>query len=95
MPPRWPRKPTRQDPEFRKLDDRYTFAAHIAVYLTLATGLEFFNLLWQAEWSWLVPFLGWWGLALGIHAFWIIQIARYPQTPEYPQYTELDPTPKE
>lgn len=93
MPPRWPRQPSRQDPEFRKLDDRYTFAAHIALYLVSSTGLVFFNMLFQANWPWLVPCLGWWGLALGIHAFWIMVIARYPAVadPVMPGLTELEP----
>lgn len=98
MPPRWPRKPSRQDPEFRKLDDRYTFAAHIAVYLVCSTGLVFFNQLLQAYWPWLVPALGWWGVALGIHAVWIILIARYPVVsgltelePETPEPQTIDP----
>ncbi len=85
MPPRWPRKPTRQDPEFRKLDDRYSLAFHIAVYLTTSTGLTFFYLLFRAEWSWLIPMLGWWGLSLGLHTLWILGIAKYP-----PLSTELE-----
>lgn len=69
MPPRWPRKPSRRDPEFRKLDDRYTYAAHLAVFLCSASGLVFFQQLYRADWPWLVPLLGWWGLGLGIHSF--------------------------
>ncbi|MGY4611831.1 hypothetical protein ACVWXZ_002827, partial [Thermostichus sp. MS-CIW-38] len=47
MPPRWPRKPSRRDPEFRKLDDRYTYAAHIAVFLCSGSGLVFFQQLYR------------------------------------------------
>jgi hypothetical protein len=43
MPPRWPRKPSRRDPEFRKLDDRYTYATHLAGFLCSASGLVFSN----------------------------------------------------
>lgn len=93
MPPRWPRQPSRQDPEFRKLDDRYTFAAHLALYLVSSTGMVFFQQLFQAQWPWLVPVLGGWGLSLGLHAFWIIVIARYPAVAHspLPGLTELDP----
>ncbi len=91
MPPRWPRKPTRQDPEFRKLDDRYTLGFHIAIYITTATGLEFLSLLYRAEWSWLVPLLGWWALSLGLHSFWVLVIARYPVNPLYTEL-EVDPS---
>jgi hypothetical protein len=95
MPPRWPRKPSRQDPDFRKLDDRYTFAGHVAVFVTAATSLEFFNLLWRAHWPWLGPLLGWWAVGLGIHAFWILVIARYPAAPFTSEVEpiEADPTP--
>ncbi|MFS8892032.1 hypothetical protein [Synechococcus sp. R55.2] len=102
MPPRWPRKPTRRDPEFRKLDDRYTYAAHIAVFLCSGSGLVFFQQLYRADWPWLVPLLGWWALGLGIHSFWIFFVARYPVeagfgelTPgahENPTAAETDPS---
>jgi hypothetical protein len=85
MPPRWPRQPTRQDPEFRKLDDRYTYAAHIAIYLTAASGLTFLNMLYRANWFWLLPLLGCWGLGLGLHSLWIFFVATYPQATEEPE----------
>ncbi|MDX2273113.1 MAG: hypothetical protein NW237_14350 [Cyanobacteriota bacterium] len=88
MPPRWPRQPTRQDPDYRKLDDRYTLAAHIAIFLTSSTGLEFFHRLWRSDWPWLLPLLGWWGLGLGLHSLWVLVIARYPANP---LYQEQDP----
>ena len=31
MPPSWPRKPNREDPAYRKLDDRMNFAVHLAI----------------------------------------------------------------
>lgn len=88
MPPRWPRQPTRLDPEFRKLDDRYTLAFHIAVYLSTTTGLIFFKLLWHSDWIWFVPLLGWWGLALGLHTLWILKIIQYSPS----VHTELEPS---
>ncbi|NJK62655.1 MAG: Pr2TM family membrane protein [Synechococcaceae cyanobacterium SM2_3_1] len=81
MPPRWPRQPSRQDPEFRKLDDRYTYAAHIAIYLTAASGLTFFNMFYQASWPWLLPVLGCWGLGLGLHTLWIFFCGLLPSVP--------------
>jgi hypothetical protein len=42
MPPRWPRKPDRQDPDFRKLDDRMNFAVHVGICATVNSGLWFF-----------------------------------------------------
>ncbi len=83
MPPRWPRKPSRRDPEFRKLDDRYTYAAHLALFLCSASGLVFFQQLYRADWPWLLPLLGWWSLGLGIHSFWIFFVARYPADPSF------------
>lgn len=44
MPPRWPRKPDRQnDPEFRKLDDRMNFAVHTALFIATNSGVWFFS----------------------------------------------------
>jgi hypothetical protein len=44
MPPRWPREPDRQnDPEYRKLDDRMTFAVHVALFLACNSGVWFFS----------------------------------------------------
>ncbi len=91
MPPRWPRKPSRQDPEFRKLDDRYTYAAHVAVFLCVASGLVFFQQLYRADWQWLVPVLGSWAVGLGIHSVWIFLVARYPTPPGYGEVSALEP----
>jgi hypothetical protein len=44
MPPRWPRQPDRKnDPEFRRLDDRMNFAFHVAVFAAVNSGLWFFR----------------------------------------------------
>jgi hypothetical protein len=77
MPPRWPRKPDRQDPEFRKLDDRMNFAVHVAVAATVTSGLWFFHILKSTSWQWLTPFsLGWLGVIL-LHLIYISAIANY------------------
>ncbi|MFN5514702.1 MAG: hypothetical protein ACK5CA_08120 [Cyanobacteriota bacterium] len=77
MPPRWPRKPDRNDPDFRRLDDRMNFALHVAIFLTLTSGLWFFHNLYRAEWSWLIPFnLVWFGAVL-LHLLYIGALADY------------------
>lgn len=43
MPPRWPRKPDRKDSAYRKLDDRMTFATHVATFSAINSGLWFFS----------------------------------------------------
>lgn len=78
MPPQWPRRPTRRDPEFRKLDDRYTLGAHAMIYAAVCSGAEFLNLLWRAEWAWLPWLIGVWGGVVAVNAFWVLVIARYP-----------------
>ena len=45
MPPRWPRKPTRQDPAYRRLEDRINFAVHVAGFIAVNSGLWFFHTL--------------------------------------------------
>jgi hypothetical protein len=81
MPPRWPRQPDRQDPEFRKLDDRMNFAVHVAISATINSGLWFFHNLKAATWEWL-PWVtvGWVGVLL-VHLLYIGAIANYSQTP--------------
>ncbi len=77
MPPRWPRKPDRNDPAFRRLDDRMNFAVHVALSLAINSGLWFFHNLNQADWSWLLPLsAGWLGL-LGLHLLYVFVIADY------------------
>ncbi|MBD2666880.1 hypothetical protein B6N60_01741 [Richelia sinica FACHB-800] len=80
MPPRWPRQPDRQDPEFRKLDDRMNFAVHVAIAATINSGLWFFHNLKAATWEWL-PWVtaGWVGVLL-VHLLYIGAIANYSQT---------------
>ena len=79
MPPRWPRKPDRADPEFRQLDDRMNFAFHVALFLAFNSGLWFFQLLshpWQ-HLSWVTIA---WGLGLAFHGFYIFQMADYSKS---------------
>ncbi|MEN9206367.1 MAG: hypothetical protein Q6J68_05345 [Thermostichales cyanobacterium SZTDM-1c_bins_54] len=82
MPPKWPRKPTRRDPEYRKLDDRYTLGAHAMIYGVVCSGAEFFNLLWRAEWRWLPWLIGIWGSLVAVHGIWVLLIARYDEDPK-------------
>lgn len=77
MPPRWPRKPDRRDPDYRKLEDRINFAVHVAAFLMVNSGLWFFHNLYQADWPWLVVFSGVWGGVLLIHLSYIAAIADY------------------
>lgn len=77
MPPRWPRQPTRQDPAFRKLDDRMTFATHVALFSASNSGLWFFELLNRRQDAWLPGFsLVWLGL-LVLHGLYVFAIADY------------------
>jgi len=81
MPPRWPRKPDRKDPEFRRLDDRMNFAVHVAIAATINSGLWFWENLTSPAWEWL-PWLtaGWTGLLI-LHLIYIGAIANYGETP--------------
>ncbi|MBD2363183.1 hypothetical protein H6G36_18660 [Anabaena minutissima FACHB-250] len=81
MPPRWPRKPDRNDPEFRKLDDRMNFAVHVAVAATINSGLWFFHILKTTTWEWLPLFTASWVLVLLVHLIYIVAIANYSPTP--------------
>jgi len=80
MPPRWPRLPDRKDPEYRRLDDRMTFAVHVAAFAALNSGLWFTYLFSHASaselpWTTWVT-LPWLGL-LVLHGIYIAAIADY------------------
>lgn len=77
MPPRWPRQPTRQDPSYRKLDDRMNFAVHVAIFAATNSGIWFVRTLQSASWTWPVWFTGAWAIALVVHAIFIFTIADY------------------
>lgn len=77
MPPRWSRVPTRDDPEYRRLDDRMTFATHVAAFTALNSGMWFLRLMQKADWPWLPIVTGVWFAALTAHALYIFAIADY------------------
>jgi hypothetical protein len=79
MPPRWSRVPTRDDADYRRLDDRMTFATHVAAFTALNSGMWFFRLLQKAEWSWSPYMTGIWFVALFSHAIYVFAIANYSQ----------------
>ena len=56
MPPKWPRKPDRNDPAFRRLDDRMTFATHVALFAAVNSSLWFFHLYRFPGWNWMSSF---------------------------------------
>lgn len=84
MPPRWPRKPDRNDPAYRRLDDRMNFATHVAVFAASNSGLWFFRLISQSPdtppFTWAPLFtLGWLFLLVG-HGIYVFAIANYSMT---------------
>ena len=80
MPPRWPRKPDRQnDVAFRRLDDRMTFATHVALFLASNSGLWFVQLLKDAGWVWTPWVTGVWIAGLVAHGVYIFAIADYSE----------------
>lgn len=81
MPPRWPRKPDRRDPDYRKLDDRMNFAVHVAIFAAVNSGIWFFRTLYHADWRWAYLITGVWGGILVGHAIVIFAIADYSPLP--------------
>lgn len=77
MPPRWPREPDRNDPAYRKLDDRMNFATHVAIFAATNSGLWFVRTLQAQNWTWTVWVTGGWLLLLSFHAVYIFAIANY------------------
>lgn len=77
MPPRWPRKPDRNDPEYRRLDDRMNLAVHVMIYLALNSGLWFVHNLKSLDWPWLTWFSGLWAIVLLVHLIYVLAIADY------------------
>ncbi|NJO78610.1 MAG: 2TM domain-containing protein [Cyanobacteria bacterium RM1_2_2] len=77
MPPRWSRIPTRQDPDYRKLDDRMNFAVHVAIFAATNSGIWFVRTLQHQTWSWSVWVTGMWLTVLVAHAIYIFAIADY------------------
>ena len=81
MPPRWPRKPDRLDPAYRRLDDRMNFAVHVALFAACNSGVWFFRTLHSADWRWAYLLTGLWGLILVGHGVYIFAIADYSLVP--------------
>lgn len=79
MPPRWPRQPTRSDPEYRRLDDRMNFAIHVGLFAATNSGLWFFRNLQPNSLQWLSWFTLSWIALLFIHAIYIFAIANYEE----------------
>jgi len=77
MPPRWSRIPTRNDPDFRRLDDRMTFATHVAAFLAFNSGLWFFKMIQNADWPWAIWVSAAWTGAFLAHALYVFTIATY------------------
>ncbi|RMF27616.1 MAG: hypothetical protein D6756_01625 [Cyanobacteria bacterium J083] len=77
MPPRWPRQPDRQDPAYRRLDDRMNFAVHVAVFAAVNSGIWFVRTLKNADWSWTLWFTLVWFFMLLLHLIYILVIANY------------------
>lgn len=77
MPPRWPRQPTREDPAYRKLEDRINFALHVATFGLINSGVWFFKQLNSANWQWASWLTLGWLIVLAVHLIYISVIADY------------------
>jgi 2TM domain len=77
MPPRWSRIPDRKDADYRQLDDRITFATHVALFAASNSVIWFFQQLQHPEWTWTTWFTGVWAVGLASHAIYIFGIADY------------------
>ncbi len=77
MPPRWPRKPDRRDPAYRRLADRINFAVHVASFAAINSGSWFFRILQAETWSWTVWMTTTWAAVLLAHGIYIFLIADY------------------
>lgn len=77
MPPRWSRKPDRKDPEFRRLDDRMTFATHVALFSAVNSGVWFARLVQAQDWVWTTWLTAAWFLLLLGHGLYVFAIAKY------------------
>ncbi len=80
MPPRWPRQPDRNDPAYRKLDDRMNFAVHVAVFAAINSGMWFFHNFLDTHWQWLPTITLGWFAVLVMHLIYISAIANYSES---------------
>lgn len=81
MPPRWSRVPTRKDPDFRRLDDRMTFATHVAAFTAFNSGVWFFKLLKQSDATWPLWMTAIWAAVFFSHGIYVFVIAKYEDLP--------------
>ena len=79
MPPRWSRIPDRKDADYRRLDDRMTFATHVPLFTAVNSGMWFFKILQKADWSWSVWVTGIWATILLAHGIYVFAIADYSE----------------
>lgn len=93
MPPRWPRKPDRRDPAYRRLDDRMNFAVHVAIFGASNSSVWFFRILQPSPWIWTPWVTGSWALLLLAHAIYIFAIADYSDPASESRAPEDSPTP--
>lgn len=93
MPPRWPRKPDRADPDFRKLDDRMNFAVDVALFAATNSGLWFVHTLDATRLPWVQWFTLAWLTVLVGHGVYIFAIADYSTTPPTVSDVPPDPSP--
>lgn len=80
MPPKWSRKPDRNDPEYRRLGDRINLAFHVAFFSALNSGAWFFAILYRWDLPWLTPVTGTWGAVLVAHAIYVLALADYSES---------------
>jgi hypothetical protein len=77
MPPRWPRKPDRRDPAYRRLEDRMNFALHVAIFAATNSGLWFAHQIHTGWVPWVGLFTPLWLAGLAGHGIYIFAIADY------------------
>ena len=77
MPPRWPRKPDRADPEYRKLEDKINFAVHFAIFGAVNSCMGFFNTLNPGSLPLAKTISLVWACGLAAHAVYFFVIADY------------------
>jgi hypothetical protein len=77
MPPRWPRKPDRRDPAFRRVGDRINFAVHVALFGAVNSSLWFTHQINPAAVPWVATVTGVWLVPLVVHGVYIFAIADY------------------
>ncbi|MBT9317535.1 hypothetical protein [Leptothoe spongobia] len=84
MPPKWPRKPDRADPAYRKLEDRINFAVHFAAFTAFNSGLWFFHGFMPGTLLWLPKLTLPWLVCLGAHGVWLFAISTYSSSDAKP-----------